>query len=366
VTPFRVESRPPEDDHVLAEAPEGAEFREGVNVWLLDDEGRFALPRFGVEAIGARWNRRGVQATVAFPDGRVLVGDAEGEARGPLDDHARPRVFGAGPVEFRCLEPFAVWTLTYEGAAVQTTVTEQLAGQSGHRHVDVSLDAELTMAAAPWARGQMSDGHRRALAGAEEELFIGAVGGLNCKQLFRATGTLRVAGRNLPFTATGVRVHRKGVRRTGNLRGHCWQSALFPSGRAFEALSFPDRSEGRTSYTEGFVIDGDRLRPAQVVGSPWMTEFAPHGADVSLVLRTAEGDTAITGRTQATSVMPGNDARRHVPIMRGGGSTHDLFFHQGSALYTWDGEQAIGMVERSWPRNRVTVHSGASCRSEWQ
>jgi hypothetical protein len=347
--------RDPELDLALSEAPKDPEFREGVNIWLFDDTGQFALPRFGVEAIGSRWASRGFQATVAFRDGRVLVGGAEGAALDPLDDAGEPTVFGAGPVRFQCLEPFRSWSLVYRGEAVETTVADQLAGTSGDRRVEVEVDVAMVMAVPPWIRGEMSDTARATLAGTDEAQFIGGVGGLNCKQLFRARGRLRVGSEESEFTATGLRVHRKGVRHTQDFRGHCWQSALFPSGRAFEALSFPDHTDGTPSYNEGFVFDGEHIHPAQVTASPWMTTFQPHGGDVSLSLDSDQGPTDIAGVTSVSTVMPGRAATESTAMMRGGGSVHDLFFHQGGAKYTWDGEVGYGMVERSLPSYQVTV-----------
>jgi hypothetical protein len=39
------------------------------------------------------------------------------------------------------------------------------------------------------------------------------------------------------------------------------------------------------------------------------------------------------------------------------GGVHQLVklpFHQGGVLYDWDGEQAFGMIERSYPADRMT------------
>jgi prepilin-type processing-associated H-X9-DG protein len=62
----------PERDLVLAGAPDNAGVREGDNMWILDDAGRFTFPRIGVEAIGSQWLDRGMQANVGFADGRAL------------------------------------------------------------------------------------------------------------------------------------------------------------------------------------------------------------------------------------------------------------------------------------------------------
>ena len=347
---------PAEQDLVLRAAPGDPEFREGVNIWLQDDAGRFAFPRFGVEAIGRSWDRRGVQANIAFPDGRVLVGSSVGEVVGPLDDSGEATVFGAGPIEFRCVEPFRRWTMSFAGPVVDTTVADQVAGVVDEgKLVEAAVEVELTMAVPPWIRGEASDETRRRLAGSDEALFIGGVGGFNCKQLFRATGVLRVGDDEMAFTATGLRVHRKGVRKTADFRGHCWQSAVFPGGRAFEALAFPEPADGGPAYTEGFVFDSGRVYPATVSQAPWMSSFVPHGGDVSLVLDSELGTTRITGLTRASTAMPGTAATSKIAVMSSGASRHNLFFHQGSAEYSWDGESAYGMIERSLPVDKVGV-----------
>ena len=64
----------PDRDLVLAAAPEEGKCRQGDNMWVFDDRGRFALPRIGIEALGSQWLDRGMQANVAFADGRVLNG----------------------------------------------------------------------------------------------------------------------------------------------------------------------------------------------------------------------------------------------------------------------------------------------------
>jgi hypothetical protein len=342
----------PSREDVFTEAPRDPDCREGVNIWLQDDDGRFAFPRMGVEAVSRSWARRGIVANIAFPDGRVLIGSCEGDAIGPYDEEGRPAVIGAGPIQFHCVQPFERWTMSYRGAAVDTTIDQQLAGVPWpEARVEVAIDVDMTMVVPPWLRGQMSDPARKALEGTEEALFIG---GENHKQLFRATGVFEVGERAMPFTASGLRVHRQGIRDTAEMRGHCWQSAVFPSGRAFDAMVFPDHPDGSPAYNEAFVFDGERRWLAEVVKAPWMTSFVPHGGDVSLILNCEIGTVTIRGETHSSTVMPGSAQVNEVAAMRrSSGRQHDLFFHQGSALYTWDDESAFGMVERSLPRDQV-------------
>ncbi|WP_170219871.1 hypothetical protein [Mycobacterium hodleri] len=48
-------------------------------------------------------------------------------------------------------------------------------------------------------------------------------------------GSLRAGGDMYQFTGGGVRIRRQDVRKLEGFWGHCWQSALFPSGRGFGA-----------------------------------------------------------------------------------------------------------------------------------
>jgi prepilin-type processing-associated H-X9-DG protein len=58
-------------EHVFAECPDEPGMRDAVNMWVFDDRGAVALPRFAVEAVAPRWERHDVQVNVAFADGRV-------------------------------------------------------------------------------------------------------------------------------------------------------------------------------------------------------------------------------------------------------------------------------------------------------
>jgi len=85
--------------------------------------------------------------------------------------------------------------------------------------------------------------------------------------LFRATGVFRVGDEKMAFTATGFRVHRKGVRKTTDFRGHCWQSPVFPSGRtpARHNLFFHQGSAEYSSDDESAYGMVERSLPADKV-----------------------------------------------------------------------------------------------------
>src|SRR4029078_1035924 len=107
-----------------------------------------------------------------------------------------------------------------------------------------------------------------------------------------------VAGEEHPFTGSGLRIRRPGVRRLEGFWGHWWQSAVFPSGRALGYIAYPPRPDGQPTFNEGYLFEGDgELIPARVVEAPWLSTLQPLGEDVSLVLQTADGSVRIEGET---------------------------------------------------------------------
>jgi hypothetical protein len=124
------------------------------------------------------------------------------------------------------------------------------------------------------------------------------MGGPRYEQLFRANGSVRVDGREYDFTGSGLRIRRQGVRRLEGFCGHCWQSALFGSGRAFGYIAYPPGPDGAPTFNEGYIFDGGgELISARVVEAPWLTRPQPLGEDVSVVLETDNGTVHIEGET---------------------------------------------------------------------
>jgi hypothetical protein len=341
----------PERDLMLATTPDDPRCREGDNLWVFDDQGRFALPRIGIEAIGSQWLDRGLQANVGFPDGRALNGAGSARGTGPFGADGQPRIFAAGPVRMECVEPFSRWTMQWHGPMRDTNVDEQLAGIIAENRVDVDLELDATMAVPPWVQGDMSAEADKMLKDGIEGSFMG---GVRHEQLFRCQGSFRVGGDQNTFTGTGLRIHRIGVRDTSEFWGHNWQSAVFPSGRAFGFITFPPRPDGSPSYAEGYVFDDGVMHPARIVDVQWLTTIQPQGGDVSVVLETAEhGEIQIAGETNWSTFSP-QGGWLHLDWQPENAGRHNtVTYHQGGARYTWDGEQANGMVERSLPDAKI-------------
>ena len=327
----------PEQDLAFASKPEHPEMREGVSVWLYDEKGEVGFPRFAIEATVPNWDTHGVQANIAYPDGRVLIGSGKGPTHSPLDEDGRPTILGAGPLDFRCVEPFQRWTMTFDGTAMAGTLDQQIDGTfwtSGTRK-PVKLDVEMTMVTPAWVSQNPLDTSGMTQAEIDNAEAMGL--GHRSEHHFRATGTLEVDGETRPFTATGTRIKRQSIRRLTGFTGHCWQSCVFPDGRAFGSLVYPSKPGDPEpfSFNDAVVYQNGRLVPAKVVEAVFLTRLAPDGQDVSLTIESEFGRANIGGRTAFTTYSP--------DVKEMGG----LHLHQGGALYTWDDQSAYGMIERS-------------------
>jgi hypothetical protein len=327
-------------DFFLPERPDDPEFRESASMWISDDRGAIGLPRVGIEAMAGSWGTRDLQVNLGFPDGRTAVVRGSGEGRSPRDDDGVCRTFAAGGLEFRCIDPFRTLTMTYDGTAIDTTAEAMAQGDLGGRKVHLRVEVEVTCAAPPWVSGTLSKD--------AEELFnrgfAGAFISPRYEQLCTSRGSVRLGGDEWTFSGTALRIHRQGLRDVGGFWGHCWPSALFPSGRGFGALAFPERPDGQPTYNEAYVLDGERMIPATLVDAPWLRRLQPFGEDVSLTLRTDDGDIRIEGETILSSCMAGGTHHEFAPALQ-----------QAGVRYRWDGEESFGMMERSIPANQLEV-----------
>ena len=71
------------------------------------------------------------------------------------------------------------------------------------------------------------------------------------------------------------------------------------------------------------------------MAAPWLGDMQPSGADVTLELESERGRTRIAGETALSTFSTLGANGRNL--------------EQGIVRYTWDGETANGMIERSTP-----------------
>jgi hypothetical protein len=158
--------------------------------------------------------------------------------------------------------------------------------------------------------------------------------GYRMEHQFRGTGTLTVDGETRTFNCVGNRIHRQSVRPMEGFRGHVWQTAVFPDGRAFAFITYPPAEDGST-YNEGYVYIGGKMYPAVATKIPWLDEPVPEGEDMSLELEYDGKIARISGVGCLNSYKSG------IAEMPG------FVLNQGGAKYTWDDQTAYGMTERS-------------------
>jgi len=337
---------PQEADFMLAEPPPPPFdwVREGTSLWAFEENGEFGIPRIGVEAEPWSWDQRRFAANFAFADGRVLQDAGVGPMPAVLDAEGRPMVLGGGPITFRCQDPFLHWSVHFDGEVVDTTVEAQIANTVDRsRRTRLKYDLQLTMvvpansqdispgAFAKWGKGKQRDA-----------VSIGL--GWRFEQMLRGTGQLEVDGRRRSFNLVGSRVKRRSVRTDGlMLRGHCWQAAVFPDGRAFGYEARPVHDEGFEPWNEAFVYLDGKMHHGKALKPKWLGELKARGDDVSVDIETDLGITRITGSTALTTCRAGTK------------ELWGLNLQQSGARYQWDDQVAYGMIERSMPTGQTST-----------
>lgn len=328
----------PDHDLFFAEQPRDPEMRESASLWIYEENGAFALPRVGIEAEAKSWDMRRVQANFALGDGRILDATGSGAAHSPLGPDGRPTVFGAGPLSFRCIEPFRRWAMTYDGTAIDGTVEQQIQRTlDPERRIPVRVEVEMEMATPAWAHdnspeklAKMSDAKRA------EATSMGI--GWRLEHTFRGEGTLQLDGETRDFRCIGSRIKRQSIRPLTAFRGHCWQSALFPDGRAFGFITYPPGEDGSEPYNDGYIFQDGEMYPARATRIPWLRRLVGDGEDVSLELESELGVSRIDASALFSTFM----------IMgKRDGLPFDFNLQQAGARYTWDGATSYGMLERS-------------------
>jgi hypothetical protein len=345
-------------DYMLPEKPLDPEMRESASLWLYEESGVFGFPRNGLEAVGKVWENHRFDCNFAFAGGRVLRESSRGRTRPAIGPDGRSNILGAGPLVFRCVEPFRKWVVSYDGEAFDGSVAQQIArefavyadaGPYSFPRAAITYEVELTMVTPAW----IHDYRTEKLAGMsdKERTDAGLMGyGYRIEQLFRGEGTLTLDGMKRDFRAVGSRIHRQSVRPMAAFRGHCWQSAVFPDGRAFGYIAYPLRpgESEEDRYNIGYLYQNGRMYSARARSIPFLRRIMPRGDDVSVELETELGVTKIGGATELSTFHLGNQG------------VNGFNNQQGGVRYRLDEMTAFGMIERSSPANLCTIETGGA------
>lgn len=334
----------PEHDLFFPTKPDNPDMRESTSVWLLEENGAFGFPRVGIEAEASSWDNRRVQGNFAMRGGRILNGAGMGAAHASFDASGKPTILGAGPIAFHCIEPFRKWRITWDGSVIDGTITQQIAKTlDPNKRIPLRFDVELEMVTPAWV--QDLSPQKVAQMSATDAIEAANMGiGWRFEQLFRARGIFFVDGVAHEFNGSGLRIKRQSVRPLGGFRGHCWQSAVFPDGRAFGYITYPPREDGN-ALNEGYIFQNGKMYRARAVKIPWLRRIIDAGDGVSVELESELGITCIQGVTALSTFRVGN------PDIGG------LNLHQGGVHYTWDDQAAYGMIERSAHESLTTIAS---------
>ncbi len=88
--------------------------------------------------------------------------------------------------------------------------------------------------------------------------------------------------------------------------------------------------------------------------APWLTRLQPRGEDVSVVLETARGTVRIEGETVVSTHDITDPSELPAEMLEKMANWTFPALQQAGVRYRWDGEEAIGMLERSSPMDKIT------------
>lgn len=330
----------PAFEYFQTKPPANPQTRDSATLWIMDSAGRLALPRVTFDAIGESWDMPWAQLNYVQSDGKTMRVWSQEPGRALMNSAGKCIDRRAGRLRFSCIEPFRLWSVAFDGTAMQSTSKSELTGSRDRSPAPLAFHFEAEMVAPPWLMGGMTEEAAQQMSAGDGSALMG---GIRYEQLCRISGWVAIGGKRQIIEGTGMRVRRQGVRNMGAALGHCQHSALFPSGKAFGAIIMAAGPTGQVAFNEAFLFTADGVKvPARVISAPWMTRLTAGGDDASLVLDSEIGTVRIEGKT-LLSMFDHHDFEM----------ADSSILHQGTARYLWDGEETIGLIERCTQRDRL-------------
>ncbi len=197
------------------------------------------------------------------------------------------------------------------------------------------------------------------------------MGGPRYEQLFRATGSVQVADDQHAFSAaacaSGARASA-GSRASGATAG---SRRCFPAdGRSATSRTRRGPTGSPPSTRATCSTATASLIPARAVEAPWLTRLQPLGEDVSVVLETDRGTVRIEGETVVSTHDITDPSEIPAEMLEKMANWTFPALQQAGVRYRWDGEEAIGMLERSSPMDQITRQGRpgtcSTARTRWR
>jgi len=256
-------------------------------------------------------------------------------------------------LRFTCIEPFLRWHVRYDGRVELNRTADLMRGPaSASRRERAEIDLDIEALTPAWIAGRGSADEARQM---QEQQW----GSSHYDQLFRFSGQLRYAGRSWTLDGTGFRDHSVGPRNFAPFGGHVLMAVYFPSGRAVGINAH--RSVTRdVTMAAGYTISKEgRIHHGSVRSAPWLERVGPPGEPLHFEIETDEGIVTIEGETLRNvwlTLQVPNGIAFGVDLA----NPERINVCEAHSRLTWDGEDGLGICERSSLTRHLTTPSATS------
>lgn len=307
----------PEEEFIHVPDSSDPDWTESFGHWLYSPESNVALYfHFQRSAQNADLWRELV--LIHRDDGTVLYSQSYGT-------HSDGRNPGANALRVECVEPFAEWRLSFDGAFRELQASQLRRGlctggvwQAGQVELNFQSHAPLwSQVSAPTSMQGIAKAHY--------------------EQPIKFEGEVRMSGRSERVAGLGLRDHSYGARKLSPQFDTLWFNAQFPSGRCLLISRFT--TADKQTFDEAHITTENKIYNAEIVALNPL-EHVSVGAKFHATLRSELGLSEIEGVFRHAVPISLMGQREHVP---GWDSTNGGYlYYDGSLRYEWDGEIGSG------------------------
>ena len=273
-----------------------------------------------------------VRQTILFflPDGRVATDVSVGGFR-------QNRSVRGATLSMECIEPFRQWRIACNGVA-QAATTADLWNDSPRQAAKppLKIDLQAQCLGPVW---EAAGGNDAAQMHSQEWASS------HYQQTIRLHGSVEFDGTRYALDGTGVRDHSRGPRDFANWHGHALCSAPFPGGRSFGLMSVIGPGGG-IAYRSAYVVRNGVLERGLPAAIPPLSAAILKPETIPITIEVngrIESIVAHTRHRGLLSMLAPYDVTPGINRQSPGG----IALGEALATFTWDGESAQGIVERS-------------------